>query len=168
MSSAGTILFFWRGDSDGFGMNDLHNRSDGHANTLPFIEDIDWNIFGGFMPFEWESPVWNKKSKREQLLEDQFKSEQFPFRAEESAPSPTAEVCIESRIYGPGIHCHSDWSVHFEDIRASDQWNETITDFTNDVCISSINDNGLKWKAFSTSSKQFRVNDIEVIEIDSF
>jgi hypothetical protein len=47
----------WRGSRDGFEAEEFHRRCDGHANTLTVILDMQGNIFGGFTPMEWESPM---------------------------------------------------------------------------------------------------------------
>jgi hypothetical protein len=49
------FTLLWRGSGDGFGAKAFHDRCDGHANTLPLIEDTRGNIFGGFTPLKWES-----------------------------------------------------------------------------------------------------------------
>jgi hypothetical protein len=51
------FTLLWRGSRDGFGADQFHRRWDGHANTLTQIEDTGGNIFGGFTPVGWESPV---------------------------------------------------------------------------------------------------------------
>jgi hypothetical protein len=45
----------WRGNRDGFGANDLHDRCDDDANTLTIILDTKGNIFGGFTLVKWDS-----------------------------------------------------------------------------------------------------------------
>jgi hypothetical protein len=44
-----------RGDRDGFGAEDFHERCDGHAKTLTVSQDMTGNAFGGFTALEWES-----------------------------------------------------------------------------------------------------------------
>jgi hypothetical protein len=57
------FTLLWRGSRDGFLAQNFHDRCDGHANTLTFIEDTEGNIFGGFTPVEWESSGWRFKGR---------------------------------------------------------------------------------------------------------
>jgi hypothetical protein len=57
------FTLLWRGSRAGFGAGDFHCRCDGRAHTLTLIQDTDGNIFGGFTPVAWESPVeWKRKA----------------------------------------------------------------------------------------------------------
>jgi hypothetical protein len=50
-----------RGNRDGLGGPDFHNRCHRHANTRTVILDTDGSIFGGFNSAELESRKWNRK-----------------------------------------------------------------------------------------------------------
>lgn len=45
----------WRGSRGGFGAGAFHSRCDCHGNTVTVILDTEGNIFGGFIPVEWDS-----------------------------------------------------------------------------------------------------------------
>jgi hypothetical protein len=69
----------WRGTRDGFDARDFHGRCDGHANTLTMILDTDRNIFGGFTPVEWESPLWDWEREEEDTLKGNDSLKSFLF-----------------------------------------------------------------------------------------
>jgi hypothetical protein len=47
------FTLLWRGSSDGFLAQNFHDRCDGRANTLTFIEDTEGNIFGVSRWWSW-------------------------------------------------------------------------------------------------------------------
>jgi hypothetical protein len=62
-----TIMSFcrilWRGSTNGFRAVDFDQQCDGHENTLTLIRDSKGNVFGGFTPIAWESPLFAKRKK---------------------------------------------------------------------------------------------------------
>jgi hypothetical protein len=57
-----SFTLLWRGGRDGFDAKTFHGRCDGHANTLTLLMDTDGNIFGGFTPVKWDSPLMGGKN----------------------------------------------------------------------------------------------------------
>jgi hypothetical protein len=51
------FTLLWRGSRDGFSAKTFHSRCDGHAPTLTFVLDTRGNVFGGFTPVKWTSPI---------------------------------------------------------------------------------------------------------------
>jgi hypothetical protein len=78
----------WRGSHDGFGATECHLRCDRVANTLKFIVDTNWSVFGGFALGEMGVRGTREVQRRRQ-------PGHFPFHAEESGCHPGAEMCVE-------------------------------------------------------------------------
>jgi hypothetical protein len=162
------FTLLWRGSRDGFRAGDFHDRCDGHANTLTFIEDTERNIFGGFTPVKWETPSswkavfgddgnradWSLKSFLFTLKNPhKFPARKFALKAEQKAQK-------KSMLIG----CNSTWGPHFCDICVYDNCNANSTSWT-ELGRCYANDTGLKRETFFTGSLRFRVKEIEVFEI---
>jgi hypothetical protein len=76
------FVLLWRGSSDGFGAEDFHGRCDGHANTLTLVLDTDGNVFGGYMPLQWESALSMKYK-----CDDSLKSFLFTLKNPHNIPA---------------------------------------------------------------------------------
>jgi hypothetical protein len=83
------FVLLWRGSSDGFGAEDFHGRSDGHANTLTLILDTVEclrRLHAAAMGVTAQGQV-----------EMRQQPEEFSFHAEKSTQHPGEEICIEGR-----------------------------------------------------------------------
>jgi hypothetical protein len=83
------FMLLRHGSRDGVGARDFHRRCNGHAPTLPQIQDKDKGYdFGCFTPVEWASWLWNRKRGSE--------LQEFPSCAEESAQF-SISICAEGQ-----------------------------------------------------------------------
>jgi hypothetical protein len=151
------FTLLWRGSRDGFGARDFHGRCDGHANTLTFIEDTAGNILGGFTPVEWDSTG--------RLKADPTRKS-FIFTLKNPHNIPTRKFTLRTEAKDTAIGCWSSWGPHFRDIGVADNCNANTSSYAYFAGQDSyLNDTGLKWPAFFTGSKNFRVKEVEVFEI---
>jgi hypothetical protein len=163
------LSLLWRGSRDGFGASQFHSRCDGRPNTLTVILDADGNVFGGFTPVEWESRVWNGKSRDKSNLpkaDYTLKSfiftlrnpHNFPAKRFALNPERKREAIFSSAKHGPcfGGGC---------DIAVTDNCNTNTKNFTCRFGHSYINDSGRDGITLFTGAKNFQVKEIEVFEI---
>jgi hypothetical protein len=154
------FYLLWRGSQDGFGVRDFHSRCDGHPNTLTLILDTDGNVFGGYTPVEWESPVsWRCK------CDDREKSFLFTLKNPHNTAArrfPLKSGCKERAIYcdatrGPAFGSPGDIRIH-------DNCNAN-TDSFSDLGNTYLNDTRVNGKVAFTGGLHFTVEEIEVFEI---
>jgi hypothetical protein len=151
------FTLLWRGSRDGFGAGHFHRRCDSHPNTLTVILDTNGNIFGGFTPVEWESPIfWSKKA------DPSLKSFLFTLRNPHNVPARRFAWKAEEK--DQAIYCHYECGPHFSAIYVSDYCNANSHSWT-DLRRTYTNDTGLAGNTFFTGSKYFQVKEIEVFEI---
>jgi hypothetical protein len=118
----------WQGSRDGFGAKAFHDRCDGRANTLTIIQDTDGNVFGGFTPVEWASPVWNNQGgdKNNTLRgDDSLRSFLFTLRNPHSVPPRKFALKAEGKHRA--IICRYGRGPVFGDLPVSDRcciWQE--------------------------------------------
>ena len=60
-----SLSLLWRGNRDGFQVNDFHKLCDGKPNTLTVVKSISGFIFGGYTAVPWTSSFggWQKDLK---------------------------------------------------------------------------------------------------------
>jgi uncharacterized coiled-coil protein SlyX len=151
------FALLWRGSRDGFGAGDFHGRCDGRANTLTLILDTRGNVFGGFTPLAWQSPpscLWKS--------DDSLKSFIFTLKNPHNIPARKFALKIATRRYA--ICCSSSYGPYFVDIGVSSDCNANTGSGTS-LGGAYANDTGLHAEKVFTTSKYFRVKEIEVFEI---
>jgi hypothetical protein len=170
----------WRGSRDGFEATKFHRRCDGHPNTLTVILDTKGNIFGGFTPLKWESPVWNGNSRDDDnhwRSDDNQKS--FVFTLKNPHNIPAKRFGLKAAKKHRAIQCDSRWGPRFGDcdISVCDDCNAPINrksmvfllfrrcNSTQSFGHSYINDTGLDGEIVLTGVRDFVVTEIEVFEI---
>jgi hypothetical protein len=97
---------------DGFDAWELHNRCDGHKNTLTVILAPDGLIFGGFTRAEWESGNCGKYK-----ADPSLKSFLFTFKHPDNVP--VRRFALKAERKWAAIYCDSDSGPHFCDIYVS-------------------------------------------------
>jgi hypothetical protein len=156
----------WRGGRDGFRARDFHSRCDGHANTVTVILDNKGNVFGGFTPVEWESRVWNGKSRHENnCLKADESLKSFLFTLKNPHNDLARRFALKAEKKDEAIWCHSDFGPRFWDIVVWDNCNANTNSFSGWFGTCYTNDTGLDGKTFFTGSLYFQVKEIEVFEI---
>jgi hypothetical protein len=155
----------WRGSRDGFGASEFHRRCDGHANTLIVILDTNGNIFGGFTPVEWElrlSSGWIGDNDNRKKPDDSLTSFVFTLKNPHNIPAMRFALMIQKKHQA--IYCDSGWGAHFRDIAVSDECNTNTYSYTY-LGTTYNNDTELDGDKFFTGWPNFKVEEIEVIEI---
>jgi uncharacterized coiled-coil protein SlyX len=156
----------WRGSRDGFGARDFHSRCDGHANTLTLIEDVSGNVFGGFTPVEWESRVWNRKTREQNNClkgDDSLKS--FLFTLANPHNISPRKFALKAEKKHLAIYCDSECGLSFSDgIGICNNCNANAGSDTG-LGFVYTNDTGMDGKTVFTGSQYFKVKEIEVFEI---
>jgi hypothetical protein len=107
----------WRGSRDGFTAWELHRRSDVRANILTLITDRDSNVFGGFIPVEWDSDSRRKGS-------DSLRS--FLFTPRNPHGVPPRNFALRAQEKQCVIFCYSQFGPCFG--RASDRSDIGVND----------------------------------------
>jgi hypothetical protein len=163
--SAKRFTLLWRGSRDGFGARDFHGRCDGHAPTLPLIQDTGWSVFGGFTPVAWESRKWNRKKGSEnncQKADPNLKS--FLFTLKNPRGFPARRFALKAKGKDEAIYCNSSWGPHFNDMGVSDHCNANMNSYS---CLGGryANDTDLDGETVLTGSWHFTGKEIEVFEI---
>jgi hypothetical protein len=148
----------WRGSRDGFKAQEFHDRCDGYANTLTVILDTNGNIFGGFTPLEWQSPMFGCA-----LPDDSMKTFLFTLKNPHNFPgrifrlNATVSCCVIG-----GNSTHGLWFIGaiFVDVNCD-------THSKNFASLGGLDTNGtgLDERTIFTGSLGFQVNEIEVFEI---
>jgi hypothetical protein len=118
-------MLLWRVTRDGFGGRHFHGRCDGHANTVLLILDTEGNIFGGFMPVEWESP-----SERKHNADPSLKS--FLFTLKNPQDFPAMKSALKAEMKHEAIICDSWRGPHFCDIGVSNNYSANTGSFNGD------------------------------------
>jgi hypothetical protein len=159
----------WRGSRDGFGGRDFHNRCDGQANTLTLIEDTKGNIFGGFTPVKWESPVWNtKEEKEDNRCKRDSSLQSFLFTLKNPHNFPARKFHLKAEKQGEAIYCDFRNGPCFGracDIGVLDSCNTAARSYTFFGC-AYANDTGMDaLNTFFTGAHWFQVKEIEVFKI---
>jgi hypothetical protein len=152
------FTLLWRGSRDGFGAGDFHRRCDRHTNTFLLILDTAGNIFGGFTPVMWESPL-TRKSKFDLTLKS------FLFTLKNPHNLPARKFALKPEKKDEANYCWSSWGPDFRDIAVSDNCNANTDSYTSNFGLSYANDTGRDGKTFFTGSEDFIVKEIEVFEI---
>jgi hypothetical protein len=151
----------WRGSRDGFEAKEFHRRCDGRRNTLTLVLDTKGNIFGGFTPVEWESPM-NLKMKPD----DSLKS--FLFTLKNPHLISAKRFALKPEKKHQAIGCRFDLGPMFaQDFGIVDNCNKKDTgwaSYTGHFGDSYNNDTGLETDFF-TGGWNFYVEEIEVFEI---
>jgi hypothetical protein len=148
----------WRGERDGFGAKDFHDRCDGHINTLLLIEDKDGNIFGGFTPHKWEC------SHSMEKIDPSLKSFLFTLKNPHNHPARRFYLKVEEKN-GRAIWSNSWWGPYFYDMIVSDNCHANSFSETSNFGTTYTNDTGMDGATFFTGSGTFQVKEIEVFEI---
>jgi hypothetical protein len=152
------FTLLWRGSRDGFRAGDFHSRCDGRANTLVVILDMNGNIFGGFTPVEWESPM-----ELTYKADPSLKSFLFTLKNPHNFPARRFALKVEKK--DKAIYCWSGIGPVFgTDIAVRENCNAHTYSHTG-LGDSYTNDTGLVGKTFFTGSQKFQVKEIEVFEI---
>jgi hypothetical protein len=115
------FTLLWRGTRDGFGAGDFHERCDGHANTLTFIEDTEGNIFGGFTPVEWET---RERDKADPSLKS------FLFTLKNPHNFPARKFALKAEKQDKAIFCGRAYGPYFFDLGVYDNFNAKTGSFT--------------------------------------
>jgi hypothetical protein len=144
----------WRGGRDGFRADQFHRRCDGHANTLTQIEDTGGNIFGGFAPVEWESPV-PANFRADPSLNS------FLFTLKNPRNVPARKFGLRADQKDEAIDCDPSRGPHFCDI----QIYCNADSYTSVFGHSYANGTGVDGQTFFTGSLTFKVKEIEVFAI---
>jgi hypothetical protein len=126
------------------------------------ILDTNGNIFGGFTPVEWESPL-SPQSK----TDDSLKS--FVFTLTNPNNVDPRKFVLKTAKKHRAIGCDSRMGPHFDDIRVFDQCNRNVDNYTSAFGYTYTNDTGIGGKpgfnTLLTASGYFKVSEIEVFEI---
>jgi hypothetical protein len=154
------FTLLWRGSRDGFETKEFHRRCDGHPNTLTVILDTKGNIFGGFTPVEWES---SRKGKCK--ADPSLKS--FLFTLKNPHNFPARRFTLKEKAKEEALRCDSNRGPHFGDIMITDNCNANADSSTSSFGKSYTNDARLDEGSFFTGCSKFKVNEIEVFEIDT-
>jgi hypothetical protein len=142
-----------------------HRRCDGHANTLTVILDTKGNIFGGFTPVEWESPVWNgKDGDMSNCLKADDSQKSFLFTLKNPHNIQARRFALKAEKKHQAIMCNSERCPHFRDIAVCENCNANTRSYTS-LGNSYTNDTGLDDEIVFTGSWKFQVKEIEVFEI---
>jgi type IV secretory pathway component VirB8 len=124
------------------------------------ILDTEGNIFGGFTPGEWKSPVkWDYKA------DDSLKSSLFTLKNPHNVPAK--RFALKAEMKHQAIVYHSKWVPYFGypyDIGVSATCNTNTCNFTV-LSWSYTNDTRLHREVVFTGSQNFQVKEIEVFEI---
>jgi hypothetical protein len=150
------FTLLWRGSRDGFRGKNFHDRCDGHADTLTFIEDTAGNIFGGFTAVKW-------KSRGGPTADPSLKS--FLFTLKNPHNFRVSKFALTAKGMNEAIECRSSWGPHFCDIGVYDNCNANALSITLLFGGSYANHTGLDGRTFFTGSTNFTVKEIEVFEI---
>jgi hypothetical protein len=120
------FMLLWRGSRDGFDAENFHGRCDGHAPSLTLIQDSGGNIFGGFMPVEWESRTSALYTNADLSLPS------FRFRLKNRHNFPARKFGLKTGRTSPTIRCHSSRAVFSSgcDIAVSGNCNATANSCT--------------------------------------
>jgi hypothetical protein len=155
----------WRGSRDGFEAQQFHRRCDWHANTLTVILDRKGNIFGGFTPVKWESPVWNGKDE-DNLSKADDSRESFLFTLKNPYAIPARRFVLKANARWRAIRCSRADGPCFGDcdIHISDNCNANA-DSNTSLGTTYTNDTGLRGDLVFTGAMEFQVKEIEVFEI---
>jgi hypothetical protein len=155
----GSSQLLWRGSRDGFRAEDFHRLCDGRAPTLTLISDLNGNIFGGFTPIAWESPLW-WKSKSDPS------GRSFIFTLKNPHNAPVKRFSLISRRTSTAIRVRPNFGPCFgeSDIVISDCCH-TEPSHTQGFGQTYENTSGIEGKLFFTGSETFRVKEIEVFEL---
>jgi hypothetical protein len=152
------FTLLWRGSRDRFKAQAFHSRCDGHPNTLTVILDARGNIFGGFTPVAWESPL-NWKYKADPSLKS------FLFTLKNPHNVAARRFPLKAEKKDEALYCDSGFGPCFCGIAVSDNCHIFTWSDTSHFGSCYINDTGLDSKTFFTGSENFKVKDIEVFEI---
>jgi hypothetical protein len=148
----------WRGSRDGFGASEFHRRCDGHAKTLTMILDTKRNIFGGFTPVEWETPVhvniWKADDSRKSFL----------FTLQNPHSIAPRQFALKPAEKHKAIRCDSRCGPCFSDMAVSNNCNANTGSCTS-LGGTYTNDTRLPGDTVFTGSESFQVKEIEVFEI---
>jgi hypothetical protein len=158
-------VLLWRGSRDGFTAREFHRLCNGHANTLTLILDTDENVFGGFTPVKWESPIPYGHCKGD----DSLRSFLFTLRNPHGVP-PRRFVLREEKKK-KAIWCKSERCPGFGngcDICVYDNCNANKANYTHigtlwDCDSTYMNDTN--FRELLTGAERFTVKEIEVFEI---
>jgi hypothetical protein len=159
------FTLLWRGSRDGFGADDFHDRCDGHANTLTFIEDTAGNIFGGFTTVKWESPSPWKSILGDDGTRADPSLKSFLFTLRNPGKFPARKFGLKANMKGEAIYCDSSLGPNFYDISVRDNCNADTGSSASSFGCRYANDTGLFGFTFFTGSEDFIVKEIEVFEI---
>jgi hypothetical protein len=152
------FTLLWRGSRDGFGADDFHRCCDGHRNTLTVVLDTKGNIFGGFTPVEWESDN-DGKDKADPSLKS------FLFTLKNPHNVPALIFALKAEKQDKAICCYSSCGPNFGDIAVFDNSNANTDSGTWRFGYHYTNDTGRVGQTFFTNSHEFKVKEIEVLEI---
>jgi hypothetical protein len=152
------IALLWRGSRDGFNAGDFHRCCDRHPNTLTLIQDTSMNVFGGFSPVAWESPIV-QSCKGDPSLKS------FIFTLTNPHNVPPRKFSLKPEKGDWAISCYSQWGPSFRDISVRDNCHETTSSYTLTFGSNYTNDAWRDGEVFFTGSKNFQVKEIEVFEI---
>jgi hypothetical protein len=152
------FMLLWRGCRGGFGAGDFHGLCDGHAPTLPLIQDTEGSIFGGFTPVEWESRTNPPYFKADPSLKS------FVFTLKNPHNFTARKFALKAEKKDRAIYCDSEWGPRFYGIAVSDDCNANTDSFS---CLGETykNNIGLHGGTFLTRLFDFTVKEIEVFEI---
>jgi hypothetical protein len=159
----------WRGSRDGFKAQEFHLRCNSYRNTLTVILDTKGNIFGGFTPQKWESPVLNWRQKTEKdFLKTDHSLKSFLFTLKNPHDIPARRFPLKAEMKHQAINCCHEFGPCFgfgpPDIIVSDNCNTFKTNFAS-LGRTYTNNSGVNNDIIFTGSSSFQVRDIEVFEI---
>jgi hypothetical protein len=146
----------WGGSRGVFKTSEFHRGCDGQANTLTVILDTKGNIFGGFIPVEWESQYCVK-------ADDNLKS--FLFTLKNPHNVPARKFALDAEKKGKAIYCDSTRGPCFYGLGVCGDCNTHSRNYVLNWGGCYINDTQLKPNLFFTGSEHFQVKEIEIFEI---
>jgi hypothetical protein len=152
----------YRGSRNGLNSPDFHKHCDGHSNTLIIIADTNGYQFGGFTPVVWET---GNSSKKDESVKSFIFTLKNPhglsaqiFRLKSKSHAICCCCYISSSFPGFAFGGGHDMGV----CRHCNTEAQSYTNFG----ISYDNNTGVAGQSFFTGSRNFTVQEIEVVEIN--
>jgi hypothetical protein len=158
-----TFHLLYRGSRDGFVPKRLHEKVDGHSNTITFVETTKGFIFGAFTPCMWDSSdTWKCDNSLKSFLftlknPHNIAARKFALKAEEKAWAMCCYINARLAYFGQGggISLYEGCNVNTTSNNCG--WGRQDATYVNDTDFNSC--------TLFTGETNFTVKELEIFEL---